>query len=127
MDVVDTRCYSLPSAGLSTLPPISSTRSKLPPINQDGNPYGAHAVEGGGIDSKGGKPERETKEEALQSAGGGSGTAGCSSFLPGDQQQRRSHPTGLEGNSVAVPGGNGSGYGLEIEGDHEPPPEYREF
>ncbi|KAL0468791.1 hypothetical protein QR685DRAFT_573086 [Neurospora intermedia] len=115
------------AAGLSTLPPISSTRSKLPPINQDGNPCGAHAVGSGDIDSKGGKPEGATKEEALQYAGVGSGAAGSSSFLHVDQRQRRSHPTELEGNSVAVPDGHGSGFGLEVEGDHEPPPEYREF
>lgn len=115
------------AAGLSSLPPISSTRSKLPPIDNDGNSCGAHAVEIGDIDSKGGKPEGETKEGALQYAGGGSRAAGSSSFLHGDQRQRRSHPTELEGNSVAVPDGHGSGYGLEVEGAHEPPPEYREF
>ncbi|KAJ4402818.1 hypothetical protein N0V85_005232 [Neurospora sp. IMI 360204] len=121
--------------GYSSLPPItpiSSTRSQLPPIKRDGNPWGAHGVESeGGLDSKGGKPKGGKEEEALQNAGGASqGAAGSSSSHNGNQRQRQSqHPAELAEHPVAVPDGHGSGYGLDgVEGDHdEPPPEYREF
>lgn len=124
------------NSSLPPIPPISSTRSQLPLIKKDENAWGVDSKGGQGhVDSKGRKPKGglngRKEEEPLQNAGGASeGAAGSSSSHNGDQQQRQSqHPAAeLEGHPVAVPGGHGSGYGLdEVEGNDEPPPEYREF
>ncbi|KAK3951153.1 hypothetical protein QBC32DRAFT_263128 [Pseudoneurospora amorphoporcata] len=121
---------SAAAAGYASPPPIASPRTMLSPSTRDGNLWGG-AVDLKGVDSKDGHGPVDSKggkeEEALQNAGGESGAAGSSSSHNGDRQQRQLHPAELAGHPVLGHNGRESGYGLdEVEGQHEPPPEYRE-
>ncbi|CCC08711.1 hypothetical protein SMACR_06818 [Sordaria macrospora] len=123
---------SAAAAEYSSPPPISSTKTRISPINNDGNPWaGAVDYKGvaskEGLDSKGERIRSGKEDEALQNAGGASGSAASSSSHNGYRQQGRSHPAEIAGHTVVGRNGHESSDGLdEVEGHHEPPPEYRE-
>ena len=120
-------------AGYASPLPISSTRTGPAPVNDTGNPWGGAVDSKGivskeGLDTKSEKPKGGKEEEALRDAVGASASAAGGSSRHGTQQQRQSrNPPELAGHPVVGHDGRESGDGYnQVEGYHEPPPEYRE-